>query len=65
MGLGYEPRDSRGLLNVIPKRYDSEGKQISTHVFPSTVLRLLIKSPESVLWLSWRDALQQQQQQQP
>ncbi|TQN67714.1 Isonitrile hydratase [Colletotrichum shisoi] len=35
MGLDYEPRDSRGLLNVIPKRYDSEGNQISTHVFPS------------------------------
>lgn len=32
-GLDYEPRDSAGILNVIPKRYDASGKQISTHVF--------------------------------
>ncbi|KAE8447154.1 hypothetical protein EG329_010985 [Mollisiaceae sp. DMI_Dod_QoI] len=33
LSLDYEPRDSDGLLNVIPKRYDASGKQISTHVF--------------------------------
>ncbi|KAK7755637.1 hypothetical protein SLS62_002247 [Diatrype stigma] len=33
MGLDYEPRDDDGLFNVLPKRYDSDGKQISTHVF--------------------------------
>lgn len=31
--LDYEPRDIDGVLNVIPKRYDESGKQISTHVF--------------------------------
>ncbi|KAK2000463.1 DJ-1/PfpI family protein [Colletotrichum falcatum] len=34
MGLDFEPRDVNGVLNVIPLRFDSEGKQISTHVFP-------------------------------
>ncbi|KAK1961992.1 DJ-1/PfpI family protein [Colletotrichum sublineola] len=34
MGLDYEPRDVNGVLNVIPLRFDSQGKQISTHVFP-------------------------------
>lgn len=33
MGLDYEPRDVDGLFNVLPQRYDAEGKQISTHVF--------------------------------
>ncbi|KAI0424311.1 class I glutamine amidotransferase-like protein [Xylaria sp. FL1042] len=33
MGLDYEPRDIDGLLTVLPKRYDANGKQISTHVF--------------------------------
>ncbi|KAI1123711.1 class I glutamine amidotransferase-like protein [Nemania abortiva] len=33
MGLDYEPRDIDGLLTVLPKRYDENGKQISTHVF--------------------------------
>ena len=33
LSLDYEPRDSNGLFNVLPKRYDGEGKQISTHVF--------------------------------
>ncbi|KAG4255537.1 hypothetical protein BFJ72_g15251 [Fusarium proliferatum] len=33
MGLEYEPRNSEGILDVIPKRYDPSGKQISTHVF--------------------------------
>ncbi|KAA8644965.1 hypothetical protein EYZ11_004492 [Aspergillus tanneri] len=32
--LDYEPRDSDGLFNVLPQRYDSTGKEISTHVFP-------------------------------
>lgn len=32
-GLDYEPRDVDGLLTVLPKRYDADGKQISTHVF--------------------------------
>ncbi|KAL7941266.1 class I glutamine amidotransferase-like protein [Trichoderma barbatum] len=31
--LDFEPRDIDGLLNVIPKRYNAEGQQISTHVF--------------------------------
>ncbi|GKT45168.1 isonitrile hydratase [Colletotrichum spaethianum] len=34
MGLDFEPRDVKGVLNVIPKRYDSAGNQITTHVFP-------------------------------
>ncbi|KAI8627098.1 class I glutamine amidotransferase-like protein [Xylariaceae sp. FL1651] len=33
MGLDYEPRDIDGLLTVLPKRYDADGKQISTHVY--------------------------------
>ncbi|KAF5719710.1 DJ-1 family [Fusarium mundagurra] len=33
MGLEYEPRNSEGILDIIPKRYDPSGKQISTHVF--------------------------------
>lgn len=33
MSLDYEPRDINGILDVIPKRYDASGKQISTHVF--------------------------------
>lgn len=32
--LDLEPRDIDGFLDVIPKRYDSEGKQIFTHQFP-------------------------------
>ncbi|KAI0549693.1 class I glutamine amidotransferase-like protein [Xylaria curta] len=32
-GLDYEPRDVDGLLTVLPKRYDANGKQISTHVY--------------------------------
>ncbi|RFU80107.1 hypothetical protein TARUN_2113 [Trichoderma arundinaceum] len=31
--LDYEPRDIDGLFNVIPKRYNAKGQQISTHVF--------------------------------
>ncbi|KAF2432498.1 class I glutamine amidotransferase-like protein [Tothia fuscella] len=34
MGMDYKPRDIDGMLTVLPKRYDGEGKQISTHVFP-------------------------------
>lgn len=34
MGLDFEPRDVHGVQNVIPKRYDSGGKQITTHIFP-------------------------------
>ncbi|EHK19387.1 uncharacterized protein TRIVIDRAFT_46295 [Trichoderma virens Gv29-8] len=33
MLLDYEPRDINGVLNVIPKRYDEKGQQISTHVY--------------------------------
>lgn len=33
MGLDFEPRDINGVLNVIPKRHDESGKQISSHVF--------------------------------
>ncbi|KAI1733980.1 class I glutamine amidotransferase-like protein [Xylaria scruposa] len=33
LGLDYEPRDIDGLLTVLPKRYDANGKQISTHVY--------------------------------
>ncbi|KAH8803340.1 class I glutamine amidotransferase-like protein [Xylogone sp. PMI_703] len=32
-GLDYEPRDIDGLFNVLPQRYDANGKHISTHVF--------------------------------
>lgn len=31
--LDFEPRDIEGVQNVIPKRYDSEGKQLSTHIY--------------------------------
>ncbi|RGP77092.1 dj-1 family [Fusarium longipes] len=31
--LDYEPRDIDGILNVIPKRFDEDGKQLPTHVF--------------------------------
>ncbi|KAL7931401.1 class I glutamine amidotransferase-like protein [Trichoderma chlorosporum] len=31
--LDYEPRDIDGLLNVIPKRYNANGEQISTHTY--------------------------------
>lgn len=34
LSLDYEPRDSDGLFNVLPQRYDSTGQKISTHVFP-------------------------------
>ena len=34
MGLDYEPRDIDGRLNVIPLRYNTQGDQIYTHVFP-------------------------------
>lgn len=33
LSLDYEPRDSDGLFDVLPQRYDSTGKKISTHVF--------------------------------
>lgn len=33
LSLDYEPRDSNGLFTVLPKRYDSNGRQLSTHVF--------------------------------
>ena len=33
LGLDYEPRDNDGLFNVLPKRFDGTGKQISTHGF--------------------------------
>ncbi|KAL0933471.1 DJ-1/PfpI family protein [Colletotrichum truncatum] len=32
-GLDFEPRDVNGVQNVISKRHDSSGKQISTHEF--------------------------------
>ncbi|KAI5456933.1 class I glutamine amidotransferase-like protein [Mariannaea sp. PMI_226] len=32
--LDYEPRDIDGIQNVIPKRYDENGKQLWTHAFP-------------------------------
>lgn len=32
--LDFEPRDIDGVLNVLPKRYDENGKQLFTHVFP-------------------------------
>lgn len=35
MGLDFEPRDVNVVLNVIEKRYDESGKQLSTHVFPA------------------------------
>ncbi|KAI3327106.1 class I glutamine amidotransferase-like protein [Xylariaceae sp. AK1471] len=33
LGLDFEPRDIDGLFTVLPKRFDADGKQISTHVF--------------------------------
>ncbi|KAH8890675.1 DJ-1/PfpI family protein [Thozetella sp. PMI_491] len=33
MSLEYEPRNIHGVLDVIPRRYDASGKQISTHIF--------------------------------
>lgn len=33
-GLDYEPRDIDGLFKVFPKRYDENGKQLSTLVLP-------------------------------
>lgn len=33
LSLDYEPRDIDGLLNVIPKRYNSNEQQISTHIY--------------------------------
>ena len=35
MGMDYEPRDIDGMIGVIPLRYDAQGKQISTTVFPN------------------------------
>ena len=37
LSLDYEPRDADGLFNVLPQRYDSAGKKISTHVFPDEI----------------------------
>ncbi|EED15879.1 thij/pfpi, putative [Talaromyces stipitatus ATCC 10500] len=37
LSLDFEPRDADGLLNVLPQRYDSAGKRISTHVFPDMI----------------------------
>lgn len=34
LALDYEPRDIDGLFTVLAPRFDSSGKQISTHVFP-------------------------------
>uniref|UniRef100_A0A8H7NGX8 DJ-1/PfpI domain-containing protein n=1 Tax=Bionectria ochroleuca TaxID=29856 RepID=A0A8H7NGX8_BIOOC len=36
MNLDFEPRDVKGVLNVIPQRYDAEGKQTASHVFDYT-----------------------------
>ncbi|KAJ8120767.1 hypothetical protein ONZ43_g2612 [Nemania bipapillata] len=33
LGLDFEPRDIDSFLTVLPKRYDANGKQISTHVY--------------------------------
>ncbi|CAG9998781.1 unnamed protein product [Clonostachys byssicola] len=33
MGLDFEPRDTYGVLNVLPKRYDAAGRQLFTHEF--------------------------------
>ena len=35
MGMDYEPREINGMIGVVPLRYDAEGKQISTTVFPN------------------------------
>lgn len=32
--LDYEPRNVDGILDVLPERYDINGKRISTHIFP-------------------------------
>ncbi|KAF7563551.1 hypothetical protein G7046_g566 [Stylonectria norvegica] len=37
MGLDFEPRNIHGILDVIPKRYNADGEQISSHIFPSHV----------------------------
>ncbi|KGO65949.1 DJ-1 domain, InhA-type [Penicillium italicum] len=37
LSLDFEPRDVDGLFNVLPQRYDSTGKKISTHVFPEEI----------------------------
>jgi transcriptional regulator GlxA family with amidase domain len=31
--LDFEPRDHKGVQNVLSKRYDAAGKQISTHIY--------------------------------
>jgi transcriptional regulator GlxA family with amidase domain len=31
-GLDYEPRDKEGLFDVLPQRYDENGKHLSTHI---------------------------------
>lgn len=33
-GLDYEPRDIDGMFEVLPQRYDENGKHLSTHIFP-------------------------------
>lgn len=33
LSLDYEPRDVDGLLTVLPKRFNENGKQVSTHAF--------------------------------
>ncbi|KAJ4186522.1 hypothetical protein NW755_007818 [Fusarium falciforme] len=32
--LDFEPRDIKGVQNVLPKRYDESGNQLFTHAFP-------------------------------
>jgi transcriptional regulator GlxA family with amidase domain len=32
-GMDFEPRDVHGVLNVLPKRYNADGKQLFTHSF--------------------------------
>ena len=34
IGLDFEPRDQDGLFTIVPKRFDADGKQVSSHVFP-------------------------------
>jgi transcriptional regulator GlxA family with amidase domain len=31
-GLDYEPRNKEGLFDVLPQRYDENGKHLSTHI---------------------------------
>jgi transcriptional regulator GlxA family with amidase domain len=31
--LDFEPRDVQGVQNVLPKRYDAKGNQLSTHIY--------------------------------